>query len=60
MKSNTTVGYNPLANPYEKLRAIDREEQAKREAGTLTWNDIEDYFNRAKECYIQINHFRKI
>lgn len=59
MKSNTTVG-NPMNNPYEILRAIDKEEKEKREAGTLTWNDIEDYFNRAKECYIQINHFRKI
>ena len=60
MKSKTTAGYNPMNDPHERLRAIDREEQAKRKAGTLTCNDVEDYFNRAKECNIQINRYRRI
>lgn len=58
MKRNITAGYDPKNDPFERLRTIEREEKAKRKAGTLTWGAVEDYFNRAKECNIQINHFR--
>lgn len=60
MKNIIPREYDPAQDPYRQLRAIDSEERAKQRAGTLTDDDVEDYFNRAKECYIQINHFCRI